>query len=60
MLERALQASARGCAVINLVLAGTDPVALDALGTGFFGMNLADIGYIAKVLTGPGEIDFTK
>ncbi len=35
-------------AVKNLVFAGTDPVALDALGTGLFGMKPADIGYITK------------
>jgi len=48
-------------AVKNLVFAGTDPVALDALGTGLFGMKPADIGYITKAnQAGRGEMDLTK
>ena len=48
-------------AVKNLVFAGTDPVALDALGTGLFGMQPADIGYITKAhQAGRGEMDLTK
>ncbi len=47
--------------VKNLVFASTDPVALDALGTGLFGMNPADIGYIAKAhQAGRGEMDLSK
>ena len=48
-------------AVKNLVFAGTDPVALDALGTGLFGMKPADIGYITKAhQAGRGEMDLSK
>jgi uncharacterized protein (DUF362 family) len=47
--------------VKNLVFAGTDPVALDALGTGLFGMKPADIGYIVKAhQAGRGEMDLSK
>jgi len=47
--------------VKNLVFAGTDPVALDALGTGLFGMKPADIGYIVKAhQAGRGEMDLNK
>jgi uncharacterized protein (DUF362 family) len=48
-------------AVKNLVFAGTDPVALDALGTELFGLKPADIGYITKAhQAGRGEMDLTK
>lgn len=48
-------------AVKNLVFAGADPVALDALGTGLFGMKPADIGYIIKAhQAGRGEMDLSK
>jgi uncharacterized protein (DUF362 family) len=48
-------------AVKNLVFAGTDPVALDALGTGLFGLKPADIGYITKShQAGRGEMDLNK
>ena len=47
--------------VKNLVFAGTDPVALDAVGTGLFGMKPADIGYIIKShQAGRGEMDLNK
>jgi len=47
--------------VKNLVFAGTDPVALDALGTGLFGMKPADLGYIVKShQAGRGEMDLAK
>jgi uncharacterized protein (DUF362 family) len=47
--------------VKNLVFAGTDPVALDALGTGLFGMNPADISHIVKAhQAGRGEMDLSK
>jgi uncharacterized protein (DUF362 family) len=47
--------------VKNLVFAGTDPVALDALGTGLFGMKPADIGYIVRAhQAGRGEMDLAK
>ena len=47
--------------VKNVVFAGADPVALDALGTGLFGLKPADIGYIAKAhQAGRGEMDLTK
>jgi len=43
------------------VFAGTDPVALDALGTGLFGMKPADLGYITKAhQAGRGEMDLSK
>ncbi len=48
-------------AVKNLVFAGADPVALDAIGTGLFGMKPADIGYIIKAhQAGRGEMDLNK
>jgi uncharacterized protein (DUF362 family) len=48
-------------AVKNLVFAGADPVALDALGTGLFGMKPADIGYITRAYqAGRGEMDLSK
>lgn len=48
-------------AVKNLVFAGTDPVALDALGTELFGLKPADIGYIARAhQAGRGEMDLSK
>jgi len=48
-------------AVKNLVFAGTDPVALDALGTELFGMKPDDIGYITKAhQAGRGEMDQNK
>jgi uncharacterized protein (DUF362 family) len=48
-------------AVKNLVFAGTDPVALDALGTELFGMTPGDIGYITRAhQAGRGEMDLTK
>ncbi len=47
--------------VKNLVFAGRDPVALDAIGTGLFGMKPADIGYIIKShQEGRGEMDLSK
>jgi uncharacterized protein (DUF362 family) len=53
--------SLKDVAVKNLVFAGTDPVALDALGTGLFGMKPADIGYIARAhQAGRGEMDLNK
>jgi uncharacterized protein (DUF362 family) len=48
-------------AVKNLVFAGTDPVALDAIGTGLFGMKPDDLGYITKAhQAGRGEMDLSK
>jgi uncharacterized protein (DUF362 family) len=48
-------------AVKNLVFAGTDPVALDALGTELFGMKPADLGYITRAhQAGRGEMDLNK
>lgn len=47
--------------VKNLVFAGTDPVALDAYGTGLFGLKPGDIGYITKAHeAGRGEMDLNK
>jgi uncharacterized protein (DUF362 family) len=47
--------------VKNLVFVGTDPVALDSLGTGLFGMKPSDIGYIIKShQAGRGEMDLNK
>jgi uncharacterized protein (DUF362 family) len=47
--------------VKNLVFAGTDPVALDALSTGLFGLQPVDIGYITKAhQSGRGEMDLNK
>jgi uncharacterized protein (DUF362 family) len=48
-------------AVKNLVFAGADPVALDALGTELFGMKPEDIGYITRAhQAGRGEMDLSK
>jgi uncharacterized protein (DUF362 family) len=48
-------------AVKNLVFAGTDPVALDALGTTLFDLKPSDIGYIIKAhQAGRGEMDLGK
>ena len=48
-------------AVKNLVFAGTDPVALDSLGTELFGMKPEDLGYITRAhQAGRGEMDLTK
>ncbi|OGP69514.1 MAG: hypothetical protein A2Y80_06140 [Deltaproteobacteria bacterium RBG_13_58_19] len=48
-------------AVKNLVLAGTDPVALDAFGTTLFGLKPGDIGHITKSYeAGRGEMDLSK
>ena len=45
----------------NLVLAGTDPVALDAFGTTLFGLKPSDIGHITKSYeAGRGEMDLSK
>jgi len=53
--------SLKDVAVKNLVFAGTDPVALDALGTELFGMKPADIGYITRAhQAGRGEMDLSK
>jgi len=47
--------------VRNLVFAGADPVALDAVGAGLFGMKPADIGHIVKSHeAGRGEMDLNK
>jgi len=47
--------------VKNLVLAGPDPVALDAFGTTIFGLKPGDIGYITKSYeAGRGEMDLSK
>ena len=47
--------------VRNLVLAGPDPVALDAYGTTLFGLKPGDIGYITRAHeAGRGEMDLTK
>ena len=47
--------------VKNLVFAGTDPVALDALGTTLFGLKPTDIGHIVKShQMGLGEMDLNK
>ena len=48
-------------AVKNLVFAGADPVALDSVGTGLFGMKPEDLGYIIKShQAGRGEMDLSK
>jgi uncharacterized protein (DUF362 family) len=48
-------------AVKNLVFAGPDPVALDSIGTGLFGLKPADLGYIVKShQEGRGEMDLSK
>ncbi len=47
--------------VKNLVFAGTDPVALDSLGTTLFGLKPMDIGHIVKAHElGRGEMDLNK
>jgi len=47
--------------VRNLVLAGADPVALDAYGTTLFGLKPGDLGYITKAFeAGRGEMDLNK
>jgi uncharacterized protein (DUF362 family) len=47
--------------VKNTVFAGTDPVALDAMGTALFGLKPGDIGYIVKAhQAGRGEMDLNK
>ena len=47
--------------VKNLVFAGTDPVALDSLGTALFGLKPEDLGYIIKShQAGRGEMDLGK
>ncbi len=47
--------------VRNLVFAGADPVALDALGTTLFGLKPTDIGHIVKAHElGRGEMDLNK
>jgi len=47
--------------VHNLVFAGTDPVALDSLGTTLFGLKPTDIGHIVKAHElGRGEMDLNK
>jgi uncharacterized protein (DUF362 family) len=47
--------------VKNLVFAGRDPVALDSLGAGLFGLKPADLGYIVKShQAGRGEMDLSK
>ncbi len=47
--------------VRNLVVAGTDPVAIDAWGTTLFGLKPADIGYISRSYDlGLGEMDLNK
>ncbi|MHB8067583.1 MAG: DUF362 domain-containing protein [Desulfobaccales bacterium] len=47
--------------VKNLIFAGADPVALDAYGTGLFGLKPEDIGYITRAHdAGRGEMDLTK
>jgi uncharacterized protein (DUF362 family) len=47
--------------VRNLVLAGADPVALDAYGTTLFGLKPGDLGYITKAFeAGRGEMDLSK
>lgn len=47
--------------VKNLVLAGPDPVALDAFGTGLFGLKPGDIGHITKAFElNRGEMDLGK
>ncbi len=47
--------------VKNLLFAGPDPVALDALGAGLFGLKPADLGYITKSHeAGRGEMDLAK
>ncbi len=48
-------------AVKNLVFAGPDPVALDAIGAGLFGLKPEELGYIVKAhQAGRGEMDLGK
>jgi uncharacterized protein (DUF362 family) len=48
-------------AVKNLVFAGPDPVALDAIGAGLFGLKPEELGYIVKAhQAGRGEMDPAK
>jgi uncharacterized protein (DUF362 family) len=48
-------------AVKNLVFAGPDPVALDAIGAGLFGLKPEELGYIVKAhQAGRGEMDLAK
>jgi uncharacterized protein (DUF362 family) len=48
-------------AVKNLVFAGCDPVALDSLGAGLFGLKPSDLGYIERShQAGRGEMDLAK
>ena len=47
--------------VKNLLFAGADPVALDAMGAGLFGLKPEDLGYIVKShQAGRGEMDLSK
>jgi uncharacterized protein (DUF362 family) len=47
--------------VRNLVLAGPDPVALDAFGTTLFGLKPADVGHITRAYElNRGEMDLNK
>ena len=47
--------------VKNLLFAGVDPVALDSLGAGLFGLKPEDLGYIVKShQAGRGEMDLSK
>jgi uncharacterized protein (DUF362 family) len=47
--------------VKNLLFAGTDPVALDSLGAGLFGLKPEDLGYIVNShRAGRGEMDLGK
>ena len=47
--------------VKNLLFAGVDPVALDAMGAGLFGLKPEDLGYIVKShQAGRGEMDLAK
>ena len=47
--------------VKNLVFAGADPVALDSLGAGLFGLKPTDLGYLVKShQAGRGEMDLSK
>jgi len=47
--------------VKNLLFAGTDPVAVDSLGAGLFGLKPADLGYIVRAhQAGRGEMDLSK
>jgi uncharacterized protein (DUF362 family) len=47
--------------VKNVVMAGTDPVAMDAYGTTLFDLKPGDIGFIVKAYElGLGEMDLNK